>query len=382
MIVHNGKYKYLIRAVMFLTFSIVCSVVFAKYSPIKELEESGFYGRVHAWGGVSRKFHNTELTIPDGAPVIISDYHSTVGSNGLGRSGKHRGVDIFEEVGSPIIAAADGIVVRAKVDKCWGPTLLIKHGKDRQGRTFYALYGHVKNFAVKKGQKVKRGQKIAEMGNDIFTSCGAGFHHLHFQISYNPRKVPVLGWGWANFVRDGFNAPNPHDYWEDGKGKITCFEQGRKYSASGLTYPVPCKNIPQERQNDSSVFADMSSDDSLIEIMVEASRALQQEEAAEAQAAAEGESVTQISLDAQYVEIIDDQEMILDSQEQTEDDVIVLDEEWEDKDIDQSISEYVDSDESTEEPSDLERGFISSGLRYLDRTSSQSAEGFLDEFFE
>ena len=210
-------------------------------SPLEELQQAGFYGRVHAWNNVSRKAHNIKVKVPKRAPIIISDYHSPVGANGLRRTGKHRGVDMFAEIGSPVIAAADGVVIRAKVDRCWGPSMLISHGLDKVDKPVYALYGHVKNFKVSVGQKVKRGQQIAEMGNDIFTSCGAGFHHLHFQVSYNPQRIP-FGWGWASFVGDGTSAPNPHNYWENGAGKVTCFDEGKSYDKSGFTYPLPCKN--------------------------------------------------------------------------------------------------------------------------------------------
>ena len=219
----------------------------AKISPVAELHKVGLYGRVHAWNNRIHTSHGVDVVVPQNAPIITSDFHSRVGSNGLKRSGKHRGVDIFAETGTPVIAAADGRVVRARIDKCWGPTILVSHGLDKNNRPFYGLYGHVRNIRVREGQKVKRGQQIAEMGEDIFTSCGAGVHHLHFQISYNPRRIPLFGWGWANFVMDGVNAPNPHKYWENGEGKITCFKEGKKYSASGLTYPVPCANFPGEK---------------------------------------------------------------------------------------------------------------------------------------
>ncbi|WP_211665534.1 M23 family metallopeptidase [Leucothrix arctica] len=218
----------------------------AKTSPLAELQQTGFYGRVHAWKNITRKAHDVLVKVPKQAPVIVSDYHSSVGANGLRRGGTHNGVDIFAAIGSPIIAAADGVVIKAKVDKCWGPSMLVSHGLDKTGRRIYALYGHVKNFKVRVGQKVKRGQQIAEMGNDIFTSCGAGFHHLHFQISYSPKSIPLFGWGWASFVSDGAIAPNPHMYWADGAGKITCFEKGKMYKPSGLTYPVPCKIQPKK----------------------------------------------------------------------------------------------------------------------------------------
>lgn len=238
---NSNTHKYTLVTVAVLLGILSSKTAFAKYAPIAELKQAGLYGKIHTWKNILVKSHKLKVNVPENAPIIISDYHSNVGVNGLRRSGIHRGVDIFAETGSPIIAAADGRVVRAKVDRCWGPTLLVSHGLDKDNRPFYALYGHVRNIKVKVGQIVKRGQQIAEMGDDIFTSCGGGVHHLHLQISYNPRKIPLLGWGWANFVRDGNKAPNPHKYWANGVGEITCFEEGKKYPASGLTYPVPCQ---------------------------------------------------------------------------------------------------------------------------------------------
>lgn len=220
------------------------SVVQAKTAALAELERAGFYGRVHAWQNKPASAHKLALTMPKDAPIIVSDYHSKVGANGLRRKLRHNGVDIFQEIGTPIIAAADGKVVKAKNDKCWGPTVLISHGRTAEGKPLYALYGHMRNIKVVPGQRVKRGQQIAEMGEDIMTGCGAGFHHLHFQISRVPYKIP-FGWGWANFVTDGEEAPNPHQFWADGPGKITCFREGEQYQPSALTYPLPCRNSEQ-----------------------------------------------------------------------------------------------------------------------------------------
>ena len=163
------------------------SVVQAKTAALAELERAGFYGRVHAWQNKPASAHKLALTMPKDAPIIVSDYHSKVGANGLRRKLRHNGVDIFQEIGTPIIAAADGKVVKAKNDKCWGPTVLISHGRTAGGKPLYALYGHMRNIKVVPGQRVKRGQQIAEMGEDIMTGCGAGFHHLHFQISHVPQ---------------------------------------------------------------------------------------------------------------------------------------------------------------------------------------------------
>ena len=117
--------------------------------------------------------------------------------------------------------------------------MLIHHGTAENDKPLYVLYAHMRKMIVKKGDKVKRGQQIAEMGEDIFNTCGGGLHHLHFQVSHNPNGLP-MGWGWSYFVGDGWDAPNPHNYWADGAGKITCFDPDKTYKASGLTYPLKC----------------------------------------------------------------------------------------------------------------------------------------------
>lgn len=206
---------------------------------INTLKKVGHYGHVQYWNENNRTPHKIPVSVPQHASVIISDYHSRVGANGYPRGGIHRGVDIYHETGTPIIAAADGVVIKKRIGNCWGPTLLLSHGRMEDGRPLYTLYGHMRNMRVNIGDKVKRGEQIAEMGVDVFNSCVGGLHHLHFQVSHNARGIPI-GWGWSYFVGDGGNAPNPHKYWADGPGKITCFEPGKTYRKDGLTYPLLC----------------------------------------------------------------------------------------------------------------------------------------------
>jgi len=206
---------------------------------IDRLKKEGHYGRVQYWEEHNRNPHPVKVVFPSNASIITSDYGSRIGANGYKRGGWHRGVDIYHDTGTPIIAAADGKVISAEVGSCWGPTILIHHGTADNGKPLYGLYAHMRNMNVKVGDEVKRGEQIAEMGHDIFNSCGGGLHHLHFQVSHNPNGIPI-GWGWSYFVGDGWNAPNPHNYWADGPGKITCFDPKKTYKASGLTYPLKC----------------------------------------------------------------------------------------------------------------------------------------------
>ncbi len=92
----------------------------------------------------------------------------------------HEGLDIATRVGRPIIAPADGRVTYVGVEAGYGKLLVIDHGYGVVTR-----YGHNSKILVKVGQKVKRGQKIAAVGN---TGRSTG-PHLHYEVRVN--GVPV-----------------------------------------------------------------------------------------------------------------------------------------------------------------------------------------------
>jgi murein DD-endopeptidase MepM/ murein hydrolase activator NlpD len=89
---------------------------------------------------------------------------------------KHEGLDIINEVGSPVFASAEGTVnfVGRKGD--YGVTVDIDHGYSLK-----TLYGHLSKVLVHEGQKVKRGQLIARSGN---TGLSDG-PHLHYEVRLN-----------------------------------------------------------------------------------------------------------------------------------------------------------------------------------------------------
>ncbi len=99
----------------------------------------------------------------------------------LGVKRMHYGIDLANSTGTTIVAAMDGTV--ALVDErpmSFGKYILIKHSGGLQ-----TLYGHLSEFSVKTGDRVKQGQKIGEMGN---TGMSTG-SHLHFAIYKN--NIPV-----------------------------------------------------------------------------------------------------------------------------------------------------------------------------------------------
>ena len=100
-----------------------------------------------------------------------------------GRVQMHRGIDIANRVGTDVIAPADGIVTRITRMHTLGRLVEISHGYGIRTR-----YGHLSKIFVRVGQKVKRGDKIAEMGN---TGRSTG-PHLHYEVIANGMHVNPL----------------------------------------------------------------------------------------------------------------------------------------------------------------------------------------------
>ncbi|MBU0985190.1 MAG: M23 family metallopeptidase, partial [candidate division Zixibacteria bacterium] len=77
----------------------------------------------------------------------------------------HRGLDIANKAGTPIIAPADGKVKEYGTYGNMGKMLVIDHGYG-----FVTRYGHLASVDVKRGERVKRGQVVATMGNSGYTT--------------------------------------------------------------------------------------------------------------------------------------------------------------------------------------------------------------------
>jgi len=90
-----------------------------------------------------------------------------------GQSAMHEGIDFIAESGTPILAAAAGIVVNVERHSQYGNMVEIDHGDDLQTR-----YAHASAVFVKPGELVRRGQKIAAVGS---TGRSTG-PHLHFEV--------------------------------------------------------------------------------------------------------------------------------------------------------------------------------------------------------
>lgn len=91
-----------------------------------------------------------------------------------------KGVDIAGSLGQNIAAAADGTVIYSGNGiRGYGNMVIVKHSN-----AWLSVYAHNRNLLVKEGQQVKRGQKIAEMGNSDSTSV-----KLYFELRRNGESV-------------------------------------------------------------------------------------------------------------------------------------------------------------------------------------------------
>ena len=117
-----------------------------------------------------------KMMVPTQPPVQTNVLGSTFGwriDPFTGRSALHTGLDFPAEVGTPIYAAAGGVVVAQEFHPQYGNMIQIDHGND-----LITLYAHSSRVFVKKGDLIKRGQKIAEVG----TSGRSTGPHLHFEV--------------------------------------------------------------------------------------------------------------------------------------------------------------------------------------------------------
>ncbi|MEO6625019.1 MAG: peptidoglycan DD-metalloendopeptidase family protein [Burkholderiaceae bacterium] len=132
------------------------------------------------------------VTAPTSAPAPLAavsddDVHWTWPAQGSLISGfdevKNKGVDIGGALGEPVLAAADGKVVYVGASlRGYGNLVILKHNN-----TYLTAYAHNQQLLVKEDQTVRRGQKIAEMGNS-----DADRVKLHFEVRRQGKPVDPL----------------------------------------------------------------------------------------------------------------------------------------------------------------------------------------------
>ncbi len=111
----------------------------------------------------------------------------------------HGGIDLANSIGTPIVAAADGVVIDAGPTAGFGAWVKLRHADGT-----VTLYGHVNTWLVSIGQRVWAGDQIATIGNRG-NSTGP---HLHFEVLLNgTNRIDPVGWLAQRGLSPGTYSP-------------------------------------------------------------------------------------------------------------------------------------------------------------------------------
>lgn len=108
----------------------------------------------------------------------------------------HTGMDFTCDVGTPVYATGNGVVVSAKWITGYGNTVEIDHGFG-----YRTLYGHLSRFKVRPGQKVIRGEVVALSGN---TGKSSG-PHVHYEVIAKGSKVNPVNYYFMDLDAEGYD---------------------------------------------------------------------------------------------------------------------------------------------------------------------------------
>lgn len=124
---------------------------------------------------------------PKGWPTKgwITSYFGKRKSPFSGRRVMHEGLDIAANTGTPVVATADGVITKVGYEPGYGKVVTIDHGYG-----YRTIFGHNSKILVKSGQRIRRGDRIALVGN---TGRSTG-PHVHYELRLNgvpidPRKT-------------------------------------------------------------------------------------------------------------------------------------------------------------------------------------------------
>jgi len=144
-------------------------------------------------------------------PPVLSRFGDWEPAGGRARGWQHYGIDLRAPLGTPVLAAADGTVVRVGEHPNAGKLVVVSHAPD-----LATVYWHLSAIDARSGQTVRRGEPVGRSG----TSGNATTPHLHFGLCRRPHGQcgTRIDAGWDD----------PARYWLDG---IACARTRRIPSA-------------------------------------------------------------------------------------------------------------------------------------------------------
>ncbi|MBE9033269.1 M23 family metallopeptidase [filamentous cyanobacterium LEGE 11480] len=125
----------------------------------------------------------TKYPLPQRRPILMGFGWKLRRNNSASAVALHSGIDISATTGSQVFAAASGTVAFVGTKGSYGNLIVINHAQGYQTR-----YAQLATMGVKRGQRVRRGQKIGTVGQSGRPSSASA--HLHFELRSNSK----LGW--------------------------------------------------------------------------------------------------------------------------------------------------------------------------------------------
>ena len=133
-------------------------------------------GRVNSKGNLVAGYRPGKVGVPSLMPLSGARMSSGYGMRDhpvLRRRANHQGIDLAAPSGTPVYATADGVVEKAQYWSSYGNIVTIEHGASMETR-----YAHLSGYAVRAGDRVRKGQLIGYVGS---TGRSTG-PHLHYEV--------------------------------------------------------------------------------------------------------------------------------------------------------------------------------------------------------
>jgi murein DD-endopeptidase MepM/ murein hydrolase activator NlpD len=163
------------------------------------------------------------------AQDLCSDYLSR--SNCINKRREvHTGIDFGGVAGTEVISATYGTVLRRTFNECAGAGLVVQadftEWHDLVNGPVHAHYAHVEPHPdIQPGRALKPGDPIGRTIPLRRTKCHGSREHVHLELRIRDSSQRHL---------------NPHSYWVDGPGKVTCFRDGMAVPAGRIVAPIRC----------------------------------------------------------------------------------------------------------------------------------------------
>ena len=108
----------------------------------------------------------------------------------------HNGLDLTADMGTPVYATGDGVVILAHYNGGYGNVIFLSHGYGFESR-----YAHLSKFKVTPGQKVKRGDLIGYVGSTGLSTNP----HLHYEVLYNNKWINPIYFMYRDLPQSEYN---------------------------------------------------------------------------------------------------------------------------------------------------------------------------------